>query len=139
MSGESPRFRHTSQLLFATGLAMVILSIAVAGSDTSEPSAARDSSTEVPFLLPALLGAILSFVGAIRLSLFVRAWPLVIGGSALLLASWLIPDGMETLKLLPGFAWTRPALLALYMLRILAIIFSTTGALRLLAVRGDLE
>jgi hypothetical protein len=125
-----------SYYLFAAGIAMLILSLTLAhsmgsvGSDTT--TQIDDFSSQLPFLLPALLGSLFAFVGGIRISLFARPWNLVLGGTALLWASWFAPDAMVALPMPSDFVSTKTRMLVLFFLRILGLIFSTMGALRLL-------
>lgn len=135
MSWESPQFRTTSLTLLATGIVVLLLSIALAYSaqsaslaETSQPS----SSVQLPYLIPTLLGGLLTFIAGIRVTLFARPWNLVFGGVILVLASWFAPAAISAIPQLKGLTWTGPTLLALLLFRILGLIFSTTGALRLL-------
>jgi hypothetical protein len=135
MSWETPQFRTTSLTLLATGIVVLFLSIALTySSQTSSPvgSSKPMSSTELPYVLPTLLGGLLTFVAGIRVSLFARPWNLVLGGVALVLTSWFAPAVVSAIPQLRDLAWTGSTLLALLLFRILGLIFSTTGALRLL-------
>jgi hypothetical protein len=87
----------------------------------------------------ALLGSLIAFVGGVRISLFARPRNLVAGGTALLLGSWFAPAVMHLLPGLQDFVWTKTSLLLLFLLRILGIILSTTGAMRLLSASTALE
>jgi hypothetical protein len=135
MSWESPQFRTTSLTMLATGITVLFLSIALAYA-IRPPSVSGNrnlgATEELPYLLPTLLGGLLTFVAGIRVSLFARPWSLVIGGTFLLLTSWFAPILASAVPVLKDFAWTGSTLLALLLLRILGLIFSTTGALRLL-------
>lgn len=134
MSWESPQFRTSSLTLLAAGIAVLFLSLALAHSfSTSPPSDPSNPSfpDDLPFMLPALVGGLLIFVGAVRVSLFARPWNLVIAGAVLLLASWFAPFVVSAIPALKDFLWNRPTLLVLILFRILGLILSTTGALRL--------
>lgn len=139
MSAEPSNFRAVSCSLFAAGMAMLILSLVLShsfGALRTEPAREMaDSSGELPFLLPALLGSLLAFVGGIRISLFAHPRNLVMGGCALLAASWFAPVAMAAFPPSRDFVWTKTTLLVLFFVRILGIILSTTGALRLLRSR----
>jgi len=143
MSAESQNFRPVSLSLFAIGIVMMILSVALGHSfgelSFDKTRVAPDPSGDLPFLVPALLGSLIAFVGGVRISLFARPWNLIAGGSALLLVSWFAPAVLQLLPGLQDFAWTSTSLLVLFLLRILGIIFSTTGALRLLRASRALE
>lgn len=136
MSANPSDLRAASYYLFAAGMAMLILSLTLAqslgsvGSDTA--THIDDFSSQLPFLLPALLGSLFAFVGGIRISLFARPWNLVLGGTALLSASWFAPDPMVALPVPSDFVWIKTRMLVLFFLRILGLTFSTMGALRLL-------
>jgi hypothetical protein len=136
---ESENFRPVSFSLLGIGVLMMILSVALGQSFGELPFEKSrippDPSSELPFLLPALLGSLIAFVGGVRISLFGRPWTLVAGGCALLLGSWFAPAVMHVLPGLRNFVWTKTSLLVLFLLRILGIILSTTGALRLLTAR----
>jgi len=135
MSWESPQFRTSSLTLLAAGIAVLFLSMSLAYSFSTSPQsdpAKPSSPDDLPFLLPALVGGLLIFVGGIRVSLFARPWNLVVGGTLLLLASWFAPLLVSAIPALKEFSWNRPTLLVLILLRILGLILSTTGALRLL-------
>ena len=86
----------------------------------------------MPVVIPTLLGCVFIRVVGVRISLFAQPWGLVIVGCVLFWGAWLIPIALLALPALKGFAWTRTDLLTLLVFRILGLIFSTTGALRLL-------
>ena len=135
MSWESPQFRTSSLTLLAAGIAVLFLSLSLAHSFPASPQpdgGHASSSEDLPFLVPALVGGLLIFIGGIRVSLFARPWNLVIAGTLLLLASWFAPLDFSAVPALKDFSWNRPAVLVLFLLRILGIILSTTGAIRLL-------
>jgi hypothetical protein len=128
--------RAASYSLFAAGIAMLILSLTLShslGLLAADPATQMpDFSSQLPFLLPALLGSLFAFVGGVRISRFARPWNLVLGGCALLATSWFAPNAMAALPGSRDFAWTKTRMLMLFFLRILGLIFSTTGTLRLL-------
>jgi hypothetical protein len=131
-----PSGRLASYSLFVAGIAMLILSLTLSHSFGTVGNVLAtqmaDSSSQLPFLLPALLGSLFAFVGGIRMNRFASPWNLVLGGCALLAASWFAPEVMVALPVSRDFARTRTSLLVLFFLRILGLIFSTSGALRLL-------
>jgi len=135
MSRESPQFRTSSLTLLAAGIVVLLLSLSLAHSFSNSPHLDRAKPSppdDLPFMLAALVGGLMVFVGGVRVSLFVRPWNLVFGGTFLLLASWFTPLVVTTIPTLNDFSWNRPTLLVLILLRILGLILSTTGALRLL-------
>jgi hypothetical protein len=135
MSSESPQFRTGSLALFAAGVAVLFVSLSLAHSFSvsARPNPQeRVSPGALRLMLPAIVGGLLAFVGGIRVSLFARPWILIIGGTLLLFTSWFAPAVVSGIPALQNFSWTGPALLILILLRILGLIFSTTGVLRLL-------
>jgi len=135
MSWESPQFRTGSLALFAAGVAVLFLSLSLAHSFSvsAQPNPQEHASAgTLRLMLPAIVGGLLTFVGGIRVSLFARPWILIIGGTFLLFTSWFAPALVSGIPALPNFSWTGPALLILILLRILGLIFSATGVLRLL-------
>lgn len=82
------------------------------------------------FLVSTIFGALLSFVGGVRLSLVMPPRTLFFSGSLILLTS---VGGPLVTAMLPSYrsiVWSGSVLVALFLLRILGFIFATTATFR---------
>ena len=135
MVWDSPEYRSRSISLFLAGVAVLVLSIAFAHSFQVAPSETNERlspSDQVPFLLPTLVGGLLTLMAAMRIAVFARAWILVVVGVALYVAAWLTPSATLLISTMKEFTWSTSELLVLGIFRILGLFLSTSGALRLL-------
>jgi hypothetical protein len=136
MAQESPEFRSQSLTLFAAGFAVLLLSIAFAHSgDPSSKDGPPTLTDQLPYLLPTLVGGLLSLIASMRISTFARSWNLVLGGIGIFLATWLVPHMSAWLPPLKNFSWNTSTLLALGIFRIVGLFFFSTGILKLLLLK----
>jgi hypothetical protein len=99
--------------------------------------AVDDAGKIVPFV-PGAAGALLTFWGAIRISVVARPLPLAAIGFILDIAANAVP--FAAAHLIPGLAtyhWTLPSLLPLFILRIVGLMFFSTAVVRLFAKERD--
>jgi hypothetical protein len=83
-----------------------------------------------------LFGGVFTLIGRVRISLFALPANRIVEGYALLLVSWFSPSVMRTLPETKNSRWTTSSLLALFLPRVLGLIFSTAGAWRVFGNRN---
>lgn len=132
-SGTS-RFRLMSLVVFCGGVAIMIvfavlsqISLAVSLQPMAGPVTYSD---DLLFFVPGLAGALLAFVGGVRMSLVLRPRNLLVWSCVLLAASASGPVVTAALPSLPSVSSTKTCLLPFIIFRILAIIFGTTALFR---------
>jgi hypothetical protein len=144
VTNNPSQFRATSLRLFAVGIVVLILAVEFshnfpASEDTADNGKTWISWNQLPVVVPTLLGCVFILASGIRISLFARPWQLVIVGCALLWGAWLAPVVLSAIPTLKGFVWTRADRLTILAIGTLGLIFSTSGALRLLRNRNKRE
>jgi hypothetical protein len=142
VANNPPQFRSTSLRLFAAGVVVLILAIKFshafpASADTADNGKTSISWNQLPVAIPTLVGCVFILVAGIRISLFARPWRLIVVGCALLWGAWLVPVVLLAVPALKGFTWTRTDLLTILAIRTLGVIFSASGAWRLLRNRNE--
>ena len=118
------------------GVALMCMGIAIAGQLQLEASANRAAKNvpEVVSLIPSIVGALLTFLGAIRISLTARPRHLLAFGFVLVIAASVLPGAVSRLFPEPLVAhhWTPPLVLSFFVLRVDGLILFSTACLRLL-------
>jgi hypothetical protein len=132
-SGTS-RFRLVSLVLFCGGIAIMIvfavlsqISVTVSLQPMVSPVTYSD---DLLFFVSAIAGALLAFLGGVRMSLILRPRNLLVWSCVFLAASASGPLVTAALPSLQSVSSTRTCLLPFLIFRILAFIFGTTALFR---------
>jgi hypothetical protein len=121
-------------MLFGVGLSNQ-LQVDSAASSLSQ--GIKEAEQILP-MIPSIVGALLSFWGAIRLSVAIEPPPLAAMGVVLEIGANAFP--FVAARLSPGmkdYQWVLPSLMPLFILRIAGLMFFSTGVLRWLLSVGN--
>lgn len=118
------------------GVALISIAVAIASQPQVESPTNRSAQNvpEFVFLVPCIVGALLTFLGAVRISLTGRPWHLAAFGTVLLVAASVLPGAASRLFSEPLVAhrWTSPLVLPFFVLRVDGLILFSTAFVRLL-------
>jgi hypothetical protein len=122
------------------GAALMIVGAAIGHQfdSAANTAVAVDDAGKIVPLVPTAAGALLTFWGAIRISVVDRPLPLAAVGFILEIVANSVP--FAAAHLIPGAAayhWTLPSLLPLSIVRIVGLMFFSTAMLRLLTKGRD--
>jgi hypothetical protein len=135
-----PAARLVGSKIALCGAALMIVGAAVGYQFDSAANTAvvvNDAGKIVPFV-PTAVGALLTFWGAIRISVVARPLPLAAVGFILDIAANAVP--FAAAHLITGvttYHWTLTSLLPLFILRIVGLMFFSTAVVRLFANGRD--
>jgi hypothetical protein len=124
------------------GVALMLIGVALGAQTQRDNPAgtvvtAKDARGMVP-LVPSVVGAVLTFLGAIRISLATRPLRSAALGFVLVVVVSTLPlAAAELFPELKTYRWTVPSVLPLFVFRIVGLIFLSTGVLRLLSKARD--
>jgi hypothetical protein len=122
------------------GAALMLIGAAIGhqfDSAANTAVAVNDAGEIAPFV-PSVTGALLTFWGAIRISVIARPLPLAAVGFILDIAANAVPfAAAHVFPEMAKYHWTLPSLLPLFILRIVGLMFFATAVLRLLVKARD--
>lgn len=119
------------------GISLMFFGIAIGrqlelqgGSD--DPNALSGHARNIIALIPVVAGAILTFVGGVRISIVLRPLYLLLLGAVLVVGALAGPRSLaQFFPKIENYNWTGAPLMLLFVFRTIGIIFFSTGLLRL--------
>ena len=135
---EAGRFKSVSLKILFSGIALIIVGVAIARQiprqESAPPNELFAHIQNALRTLPIVAGTMLAWVGGVRISLVMRPFNAVLLGLAFVVAALVGPlAAAQVFPQFKHFTWTGEYVLPIFALRITGFILLSTGLVRFLS------